>query len=154
MHQEELQRLVETLSRQWFRLPFKHQACFNSRLRTTGGRYMLGSHDIELNPKQLDYYGHEALVDIIKHELCHYHLHLAGRGNRHGDREFKYLLALVGGSRHCQTIPGTENQSRVFHLYRCQSCGEIYKRKRRMDTNRFLCGVCDGPLEKMSGVKS
>ena len=30
---------------------------FNNKLRTTGGRYMLDSHNIEINPKQYQYYG-------------------------------------------------------------------------------------------------
>lgn len=149
MRPEELQKLVETLSQKWFGRPFTHQTRFNSRLRTTGGRYLLSSHDIELNPKQLDYYGYEAMVNIIKHELCHYHLHLAGKGYRHRDREFKALLSKVGGSRHCQTIPGTQNQNRIHHRYRCRSCGEVYNRKRRIDTRRFLCGKCQGRLQKI-----
>lgn len=34
---------------------------------------------------------------IIKHELCHYHLHLRGMGYKHRDADFKTLLAQVGG---------------------------------------------------------
>lgn len=150
MQQEELQKLVAEISMEWFGQPFRHQARFNPRLRTTGGRYLLKSHDIELNPKQLDYYGYEAMVAIIKHELCHYHLHLAGRGYQHRDREFKALLARVDGSRHCQTIPGTRNQSRTSHHYRCKNCGEVYDRKRRIDTRRLVCGKCHGFLQKIT----
>ena len=38
MTDEELQRLVEQLSLTAFQRPFTHQATFNRRLRTTGGR--------------------------------------------------------------------------------------------------------------------
>lgn len=149
MHQKELQKWVESLSGYWFGLPFKHEARFNARLRTTGGRYLLGSHDIEFNPKQLDYYGDDEFEKIIKHELCHYHLHLQGRGYQHRDRDFKELLKKVGGSRHCQVIPGTRNQQRIRHSYRCRECGQLYERKRRVDTRRFVCGKCNGRLKKI-----
>lgn len=76
MTDTELQKLVEQISSQFFAKPFRHRARFNSRLRTTGGRYLLRSHDIELNPKHLEEHGEAELVAIIKHELCHYHLHL------------------------------------------------------------------------------
>ncbi|EMP3376764.1 TPA: SprT family protein, partial [Enterococcus faecium] len=46
MTQEELQQLVEEISLKSFQLPFKHQAMFNPRLRTTGGRYHLNDHHL------------------------------------------------------------------------------------------------------------
>ncbi|MDT4035241.1 SprT family protein, partial [Staphylococcus hominis] len=41
MNNKMLQKLVETTSLDHFNQPFKHKAYFNSRLRTTGGRYVL-----------------------------------------------------------------------------------------------------------------
>ena len=73
MDNKALQELVSNIPIEYFNKPFKHNAVFNKRLRTTGGRYLLNSHDIEINPKQYEYFGVEALIDIIKHELCHYH---------------------------------------------------------------------------------
>lgn len=151
MKDEELQELVETISVKWFHRPFKHEARFNSRLRTTGGRYLLHSHDIEMNPKQLAYYGREEFIRIIKHELCHYHLHLQGKGYRHRDREFKDLLKQVDGARYCQVIPGTRNRHHQRHRYRCKSCGAAYVRKRRINTDRYVCGKCRGRLKKIHG---
>ncbi|HET7579372.1 MAG TPA: SprT family protein [Bacillales bacterium] len=149
MEQAELQRQVEAISKEWFGRPFKHKARWNPRLRTTGGRYLLRSHDLEFNPKQLDYYGYDEFVKIIKHELCHYHLHLQKKGFQHRDRAFKELLEKVGGSRYCRIIPGTKNQQRVKHHYQCSQCGQVYVRKRRVDTSRFVCGKCRGHLEKV-----
>ena len=83
------------VSNRYFNEP-RHNALFNNKLRTTGGRYMLDSHNIEINPKQYQYYGKNALIDIIKHELCHYHLHLGGKGYKHKDSEFKILSKQVG----------------------------------------------------------
>ena len=45
LNQNELQTLVEETSLEYFRQPFNHQATFNNRLRTTGGRYHLGTHN-------------------------------------------------------------------------------------------------------------
>jgi SprT-like protein len=65
MTDQELQKLVEEISNQYFAVPFRHQARFNSRLRTTGGRYLLRSHDIELNPRHLAEHGEEELIATI-----------------------------------------------------------------------------------------
>ena len=96
MTNAELQQLVERISIQSFQKPFQHKAYFNPRLRTTGGRYMLGSHDIDINRRYLDEHGMEELIGIIKHELCHYHLHIEGKGYKHGDHDFKCLLEMLG----------------------------------------------------------
>ncbi len=92
MTQEELQQLVEEISLKSFQRPFKHQAMFNPRLRTTGGRYHLNDHHLDFNVKLFEESDKETITGIIKHELCHYHLHLTGRGYRHKDMDFKYLL--------------------------------------------------------------
>ena len=65
MNNKMLQKLVETTSLEYFKQPFKHKAYFNSRLRTTGGRYVLSTHHIEINPKQFSRFGKEALINII-----------------------------------------------------------------------------------------
>ncbi|BBP87322.1 hypothetical protein BsIDN1_09400 [Bacillus safensis] len=97
--EKELQQLTEHISQQFFGKTFRHQAVFNDRLKTTGGRYLLGTHNIELNRRYLEEHGREELIGIIKHELCHYHLHLEGKGYQHRDRDFKALLKQVGAPR-------------------------------------------------------
>ncbi|KQU57206.1 hypothetical protein ASG66_20675 [Bacillus sp. Leaf406] len=145
MTNEELQQLVSTLSKRLFKRPFRHQAYFNSRLRTTGGRYMLKSHHIDINPKYLEEFGMDELIGIIKHELCHYHLHLEGKGYKHGDKDFKDLLAEVGGPRHCSSLPIQKKRGRRL-TYRCKECSLEFIRRKRVDTNRFVCGRCKGRL--------
>lgn len=152
MNDTELQLLTEKLSLTFFHKPFKHKAFFNHKLRTTGGRYSLGTHHIDINPKHLQHYGEKELISIIKHELCHYHLHLEGRGYQHKDKEFKELLKEVGGSRHCQTIPDGRNKSQSLHFYRCKKCNMEFQRKRRFNTKRYVCGKCKGQLEKVKSL--
>lgn len=104
MNDQALQGLVEKISSEDFGRKFKHRAFFNGRLRTTGGRYRLQDHDIEINPKMLTEHGSNVLIGIIKHELCHYHLHLEGKGYKHKDPEFKALLKKVDGLRYAPEL--------------------------------------------------
>lgn len=149
MTDEQLQAWVEKVSLDAFRRPFTHKATFNSRLRTTGGRYLLRSHNIEINRKQYETYGFEETEKIIKHELCHYHLHLQKRGYRHQDEDFRRLLAQVGGSRYCQAVPGTARKLPVRYLLRCVDCAMQYPRKRKVDARRYRCGKCRGLLQQL-----
>ncbi|MFC4736524.1 SprT family protein [Bacillus daqingensis] len=153
MTNEELQLLIKQISIDCFGKPFRHRAVFNKRLRTTGGRYALHSHTIEINPKHMEHYGENELISIIKHELCHYHLHLEGRGYQHRDADFKALLQKVGGARHCKSIPGAKQTSSIIHVYECASCRFQYPRRRRMNTEKYVCGKCRGVLKKIEEKK-
>ncbi|MFB9768542.1 SprT family protein [Lactiplantibacillus modestisalitolerans] len=146
MTDAELQTLVCEISRRAFQRPFNHQAVFNARLRTTGGRYQLQSHNIDINPKMLTDFGRATLIGVIKHELCHYHLHLTHRGYRHRDPAFKQLLAQVGGSRYAPA-PKQPRVRTYRYTYQCQRCGQLYRRQRRMDPTRYTCGRCRGPIK-------
>ena len=151
MTNAELQQLVERISIQSFHKPFQHKAYFNPRLRTTGGRYMLRSHDIDINRRYLDEHGMEELIGIIKHELCHYHLHIEGKGYKHGDHDFKSLLKHVGGSRHCSSLPSVNRRSRVLY-YVCSQCGLNFERKRKINTTKYVCGRYKGKLRLVKEV--
>ncbi len=113
MNERELQQLTEHISQQFFGKTFRHQAVFNDRLKTTGGRYLLGTHNIELNRRYLEEHGLEELIGIIKHELCHYHLHLEGKGYQHRDRDFKALLKQVGAPRFCTPLKTVQKKRRA-----------------------------------------
>lgn len=148
MDNQELQSLVEKISLECFNRPFLHKAYFNNRLRTTGGRYLLDSHHIEINRKYLEQLGMEELQGIIKHELCHYHLHLEGKGYRHRDADFKQLLMKVKAPRFCSKLPEKRQKKthETIHTYICTNCRQIYERKRRVNTSRYVCGKCRGKL--------
>ena len=144
MNNQTLQAYVEKISERDFGKAFKHHAYFNKRLRTTGGRYLLQTHDIEVNYKHYEMYGQGELEAIIKHELCHYHLHIEGRGYQHKDQDFKALSAKVGAPRFCRSVKTITEQQR-YH-YKCMKCGQSYYRVRRVNTKRMCCGVCKGRL--------
>ncbi len=147
MNDQELQHWIERVSLAFFGRPFLHRASFNSRLRTTGGRYFTKSHNIEISPHQLAVHGPEETEAIIKHELCHYHLHLQRKGYQHRDADFKRLLVEVGATRHCRPLPGAARSLPVKYILSCGSCGMNYPRKRRTDPRKYACGRCRGKLK-------
>lgn len=153
MTDQELQAWVERISMESFGLPFLHRARFNPRLRSTGGRYFTTTHHIEISSLYYQTYGAEDTEKVIKHELCHYHLHLTGRGYRHRDRDFKELLQQVGGTRYCKP-PARKRRLPYRYLLRCQSCGLEYMRKRRLDPERYVCGRCRGRLKLYSLIEA
>lgn len=141
MTDAELQALVEQWSLRYFDRPFTHRAYFNRRLKTTGGRYHLQSHNIDINPLMLTEHDMATLKGVVLHELCHYHLHLTGRGYQHRDRDFKQLLATVGGSRYA---PASRHRRRARHryYYRCRGCGAVIVRQRRFNVWHYHCARC------------
>ncbi len=150
MKKEELQKLVENVSLQCFQKPFRHEVYFNKRLRTTGGRYLLNTHNIELNYEYYKIFGIQELIQVIKHELCHYHLHLEGKGYQHRDRDFRELLQKVDAPRFCKTIPNASPKKLRFqYIYQCLGCRMKFIRKRKVNIERYVCGKCRGKLEEV-----
>lgn len=140
MDNRQLTELVQLISLEFFKRPFLHRAIFNNRLKTTGGRYHLNDHHIDINPLLLNV-GEEIMYGVIKHELCHYHLHLQGKGYRHTDKDFKKLLQGVGGLRYTPRL-----QQAKYH-YQCMVCYQDYFRIRRLDVRKYTCGKCSGHLQ-------
>ena len=140
MNEHELQQLTQEISRTSFHREFTHKITYNKRLRSSGGRYLLKTGNIEINPLVEQELGLEALIGVIKHEVCHYHLHQTGGGYRHRDADFKRLLHQVGGSRF------VERMKEPNFIYECVDCHHRYPRMRKMNTHRYVCGKCRGKL--------
>lgn len=141
MTNDELQRLTEQWSLRYFHRPFTHKIYFNRRLRTTGGRYHLDDGHIDINPLMYTEFDRTNLKKVVLHELCHYHLHQTGRDYRHRSREFRHLLAQVGGSRYAP-VTSKARQRKYRWQYRCTGCGAVILRQRRFDTSRYVCRRC------------
>ncbi|GAB2555647.1 SprT family protein [Gracilibacillus alcaliphilus] len=151
MNQKELEQLTHDISETVFEKPFLDKVTFNNRLRTTGGRYIPSKRLIELNPKYYHELGYEELVGVIKHELCHYHLHIEGKGYQHRDPEFRQLLKRTDSPRFCNPLPSM-NDKYAF-IYQCNDCQHMYKRQRRVDVKRYRCGKCKGKLIQIKNAK-
>ncbi|GLC89391.1 SprT family protein [Lysinibacillus piscis] len=149
MNNEELQQLVCQISLESFQKPFVHQATFNMRLRSTGGRYLLQSHNIEINPKALELHGLGEIEGIVRHELCHYHLHLEGKGYQHRDQDFRALLKKVNAPRFCSNLKAIHTKKRTMYTYKCAKCQQMYIRKIRMNIEKYCCSRCLGRLKLM-----
>jgi len=153
MDNDQLQKLVEQISWDCFQKPFLHRAIFNPRLRTTGGRYLLQSGTIEVNKKYYEAYGESELIGIIRHELCHYHLHQEKRGYRHRDKDFKDLAKMVHAPRYCKPLPSEKKKVKPkYHYYQCESCLTVYRRGKRVDLRKYACGKCGGKLKKIERI--
>lgn len=145
MTDQELQQMVEAISLAAFHRPFAHQATFNARLKTTGGRFHLQTQTLDFNPRLFAAVSPAQQAGVIKHELCHYHLFQEHRGYQHRDADFKQLLAAVGGSRYAPALPQLAK-----YCYQCQTCGQQYLRQRRMNVRRYACGRCGGKLRLLA----
>ncbi|WP_277584670.1 SprT family protein [Psychrobacillus antarcticus] len=147
MSDEKLYELVCHVSNEIFGKDFQHKAYFNKRLRTTGGRYMLRTHHIEVNPLVFEKYGMDELVGVIKHELCHYHLHIEGKGYQHRDADFRELLKKTNAPRFCSTLmERTGRKITKKYTYKCAKCSLLYNRKIQLNTKKYRCGKCYGAL--------
>lgn len=133
---------VRQVSIEDFGKEFSHQALWNPRLKTTGGRFFPKTGHLDFNPR---YYKQDKDLfrKIVRHELCHYHLYFEQKGYRHKDKDFKDLLKKVDGVRYVPSLSILDSSS---VSYRCQQCYQLYRRKRRLNTSRFRCGRCYGFL--------
>ena len=152
MNEIELQEIVQKISMDSFNKPFKHHASFNSRLRTTGGRYHLQTHDLDFNPRIFSAFDQDVIEGIIKHELCHYHLHIERKGYRHADVDFKELLVQVGGMRYTPSLERKEGTMERWE-YECKGCKSKVYRKRRFNLKRYLCSKCNNHFKMIGRVK-
>lgn len=137
-----LTEFVQEVSLEDFGREFRHQAQWNSRLRTTGGRFFTQDGHLDFNPALLEEFGMTVFRQIVRHELCHYHLYYQGLGYKHKDREFKELLKAVDGLRYAPR--SAQNES--YWYYNCSRCHYEFRRKRKVNTTKYVCGKCHGKI--------
>ena len=138
---------VRQVSLEDFGREFRHQAVWNPRLQTTGGRFFPKDRHLDFNPKIYQTFGLETFRKIVRHELCHYHLYDQGKGYRHKDLDFKQLLQQVDGLRFTPPLPDRTRRVKRIYFYQCPHCGQEYRRKRKIDLKKYACGRCHGRLQ-------
>ncbi|MDR1568078.1 MAG: SprT family protein [Streptococcaceae bacterium] len=138
----ELEDYVRQVSLEDFGWAFEHQAVWNKRLKTTGGTFYPKALHLAFNPLMYQHLTLQEFRQIVRHELCHYHLFRQGLGYKHRDSDFKQLLKQVDGLRFAPKVI-----MRSHHLYRCQNCQAKLMRIRRVDTKKYRCGACLGELK-------
>lgn len=137
-----LTEYVQQVSLEDFGRPFRHEAVWNRRLSTTGGRFFPKDGHLDFNPAMYEEFDLATFRKIVRHELCHYHLYFSGKGYKHGNRDFKELLEAVDGLRYAP-----KRQRAHSYRYQCQGCGLIYQRQRRLNLKKFACGRCHSQLK-------
>ena len=142
---------VKQVSIEDFGKSFKHKAQWNTRLRSTGGRFFPKDGHLDFNPKVYQELGLEVFRKIVRHELCHYHLYFEGKGYQHKDLAFKQLLKEVDGLRFVPSLSSANQKPNL--VYTCQTCHQNYQRKRKIDTKRYRCGLCRGKLLLLNRAK-
>lgn len=135
---------VRQVSLEDFGKPFNHEAQWNSRLRSTGGRFFPTDGHLDFNPKVYQEHDLEVFRKIVRHELCHYHLYYEDKGYKHKDSAFKKLLKEVDGLRFVPPLSTTIQKPILTYI--CQDCKQLYQRKRKINTDRYRCGLCRGKL--------
>lgn len=116
---------------------------WNPRLRTTAGRFVYprgtsGAPRIEINPRYAAAGGRAALLDVLKHELAHYHLWSLGRPSGHTP-EFYALARAWGFARHARRDLLPPSPPRWQYV--CPACGRAFRRARRIP-RPASCGAC------------
>ena len=96
----------------------------------------------------------QELIGIIKHELCHYHLHLEGQGDTDTVIwELKALLKKWGSGQDSVGKLPERNQKRrslkkSSYINAVNAILNI-REKEAIDTARYVCGKCRGKLIKL-----
>ncbi|MDT2748198.1 SprT family protein [Streptococcus parauberis] len=139
---------VKQVSKEDFGQSFEHEAHWNNRLKTTGGRFFPNDGHLDFNLNLYEEFGPEIFRKIVRHELCHYYLYMAKKGFRHRDQDFKDLLAQVDGLRYA---PISQKLNKIHYI--CKSCGHHFTRRRQINTRKYVCGFCQGKIVKINQSK-
>lgn len=142
--EQELTQATQQIARDLFGRDFEGKVTYNKRLRRAAGRCLGGvaGFPIEINP--ITPTNKELLVEVIKHELCHYFLNKDGLPSGHGSKEFKTLLAQVGG------ITAKDTANYKLHP---EKIGRKPKAKSQSQS-RYICLNCKTVLRGPSGLGS
>lgn len=93
------------------------------------------------------------LVDVIKHELAHYHLFIQGvKGYSDGNREFENELKRIG-AHSTRVVSGAGK----YHVCYCSCCGKLImkgseKKVKNRCTKSYISGCCRTKI-RYGGVK-
>ncbi|WEV60892.1 SprT family protein [Streptococcaceae bacterium ESL0729] len=141
----DLKAYVKKVSLEDFAREFIHDVSWNNRLKTTGGRFFTSDCHLDFSPSIYEALDLSTFRKIVRHELVHYHLFIAGRGYRHRDYDFKKLLKEVDGLRFTPRIA----KDKDYYFYLCKDCQKKYRRQRRVNTSKYVCGHCLGKLQEL-----
>lgn len=139
MDTQDLYQLANSLSLQFWQKPLTIKVVWNTRLRSSAGRYIYskaGPQRIEVSYQEYIDYGLAEVVNILKHELCHFHLHQQNKAFQDGSVVFKQECQRVGAQLTAK--PRAVKYVQIF----CSSCGQLlgYRQRIRKNLISSCCG--------------
>jgi len=139
-----------TLDRLWFfKQPLRQKRViwmWNPKLRTTFGRVMTRSKNVELSTKLWKIASHEERKEVVVHEMCHW-ADLQINGFTHHGPEWHAMMILCGYDepRIAHTLVKRKTKS-VKCDCRIHEVGETVFKRIDRDSRRYRCIDCDGFL--------
>lgn len=90
--------------------------------------------------------------DTVKNTILHEIAHAMVGGIHHHDYVWQRTCLAIGGNgeRLARGIKHSYIKPKTYYEYQCNVCGHIFKRQRRIDTTRYVCGNCKGHLTKLN----
>lgn len=121
----------------------------NGRMKTTFGWFRHQRNgaplSVELNKYFVENNEATVVIDVLKHELCHYALFMQGRPYKDGQSEFENELKRLNIISQ-STIDKYKiaTQPRKIQVYQCSKCSAKFNRQRALPNNgrghRCSCG--------------
>ncbi|HCX71274.1 MAG TPA: hypothetical protein DHD79_08535, partial [Firmicutes bacterium] len=128
MNDSSLTQLTEAVARDTFGRSFGGRAAFNSRFRSRGGDVNVKQSLIRVSRRLYEEHGQEAVIGVLRHELCHLFLFRDGLPYTHRSKEFKELAAAVDAPRFAPPIERNRQPKRYRRFYyACPVCGSRFK---------------------------
>ncbi len=150
MNEEKLKRLADKLSRHFWDRPCRIPVIWNGRLKRSMGRFLFQAEGEQRKPLRIELSKHaaafinrEIFVAVLLHELCHYHLFIAGKPFADHHPLFEKELRRVGAiSTNQVQIP-----QKGYELF-CQKCQRTLGLRKRINTQRYRSACCRAPILK------
>lgn len=151
MNDSSLTILTEAVARDNFGRSFGGQAVFNNRFRSRGGDVNVKQSLIRVSRRLYDEHGREAVIGVLRHELCHLFLYRDGLAYTHRSKEFKDLAAAVGAPRFAPAINNDQQPRRYRRFYfACPACGSRFKTNSRLQS---FCPHCHKAMLLYTGTR-
>ena len=141
-----LNNAARDLARKYWGLELNVPVKENGRLRVALGRAVftvnrltgvLTPKHIELSTNLLTNYPDEIIIDVLKHELCHWALAVQGKPNNDGHPVFENELKRIG-AHSTHTIKPTGD----LYTVECSKCGDIVaKNHSKRKLNKYVEGT-------------
>ena len=146
MNLAQLNKVAGVLSEKYWGLEFNIMVVENGRLQRSLGRAMFTVNRmtgkvtpkrIELSKNLLTNYPDEIIVDVLKHELCHWALAVQGKPYNDGHPVFENELKRIGShSTHTISVAGN------LYTVECSKCGDtVAKNHSKRRLNKYVDGT-------------